>query len=561
MQDVASERGTQVASLQYALIVALGVAAFFDAKALGFSGVQALAAVVALVALLLAVVLVKRRDALVALGLLAKREAQLAEAQEIARIVSWEWDVVGDAMSWSGGLQRVFGQDESAVKPGYAGLLNCVHPDDRTAFKAAVSGALEGRLPFSLVHRVVRSDWEVRTIETHCKVVCDAAGTPIRLSGSSQDITSFQLAEAKFRQLLDLAPDAIVGIGAKGRIELINSQVEHLFGYQRDELIGARVEQLVPERFRGAHEGHRDRYFRDPRTRPMGAGLELYARRKDGTEFPCEISLSSIQEEKGSIGVAAIRDVTQRKADEAEADRLKSEFFGLVSHELRTPLTSIQGYSELLADRERSRVSEAGRGFLDVIVRNARRLDRLVQDLLLVTQVEAGTFGIDVGEVDPEKLARHCEEEATPVAESEGVTLSVAAEPLPHFAGDQDRLAQVLDNLVSNAIKFSSRGGRVEVVIGAHRGECMIEVSDTGIGIPAEQIPLLFDRFFRSASDGQVQGIGLGLAITKAIVERHWGRIKVLSEPGIGSTFRVMIPMGPAPAAQPGPETAIEAGR
>jgi signal transduction histidine kinase len=246
----------------------------------------------------------------------------------------------------------------------------------------------------------------------------------------------------------------------------------------------------------------------------------------------------------------------QTRAD-AEAERLKSEFFGIVSHELRTPLTSIVGYVDLLMERDHDELSEGARGRLDVVHRNARRLDRLVQDLLMMTQLEAGTFDIEPGEVDVRELARNCEPEARLMAEVADIRFSIDCEEIPVFAGDSHRIAQVLDNLISNAVKFTPAGGKVGVRIAAEDGRCMLEVSDTGAGIEEKDLAQLFKRFYRgeAAPTGKVPGAGLGLAIIEAIVELHGGEVVVDSEPGRGSTFRVFLPMTPVPSA-PGRETA-----
>lgn len=249
----------------------------------------------------------------------------------------------------------------------------------------------------------------------------------------------------------------------------------------------------------------------------------------------------------------------ERERAEAEAERLKAQFFALVSHELRTPLTSIIGYLDLVKEQEATRLSAPGRDFLDVIDRNAARLNQLVQDLLLVAQVEAGTFHVSLRSADLPAIAHDSVAAAGPRAEQSGVELRLRSDPLPACAGDPERLAQVLDNLVSNAIKFTPAGGRVEVRVVAGDGAAIIEVEDTGQGIPATEQERLFDRFYRSARarDSGVQGVGLGLSIVEAIVDAHSGRIDVESEEGAGTTFRVELPRRPSPdkpTAAPAPE-------
>jgi signal transduction histidine kinase len=236
--------------------------------------------------------------------------------------------------------------------------------------------------------------------------------------------------------------------------------------------------------------------------------------------------------------------LTEQNERLRELDRMKDEFVSLVSHELRTPLTSIRGYLELLLDDERELTPEQQR-FLGIIDRNSRRLLDLVGDLLFLAQVDAGKLAIETEEVDLEHLVRDCIETSTPLAESREITLVAATTALPTLVGDRARLSQVLDNLVSNALKFTPAGGRVTVVLQAEGDHAVLEVLDNGIGVPAAEQPELFKRFFRSsrASEDAVPGTGLGLAITKTIVERHGGRIAIQSEENKGTAVRVELPL------------------
>ena len=238
--------------------------------------------------------------------------------------------------------------------------------------------------------------------------------------------------------------------------------------------------------------------------------------------------------------IGTTRDVTA----ERDAERAKDEFFGLVSHELRTPLTSIIGYAELLTEIEAENLSDQGRRFLEVIERNSRRELSLVGDLLLLSKITSGKFEIEVGTADLTAIAESTLEAARPAADKAGIVLSLEAEGgTPLVAGDAHRLTQVVENLISNAIKFTPNGGRVAVRIARAGRGVMVEVSDTGIGIARDDLGRLFERMYRAPQPQrrQIRGTGLGLTIVKAIVDAHGAAIGVESEPGEGSTFRVVL--------------------
>jgi signal transduction histidine kinase len=228
-----------------------------------------------------------------------------------------------------------------------------------------------------------------------------------------------------------------------------------------------------------------------------------------------------------------------------ELDRLKDDFVSSVSHELRTPLTSIRGYLEMMREANGEPLTPKQKRFLEVVDRNADRLLGLVGELLLMAQLDADGLGLSLGDVELHAIAQESVEAARPLADQKGIALKLDAQAVRGVHGDRDRLVQLLDNLVSNAVKFTPEGGRVDVRVFASNAHAQIEVSDTGIGIPVEAQGHVFDRFVRgpNASANAIPGTGLGLAIAKAIVHAHRGRIAVESEEGKGSTFRVELPL------------------
>jgi signal transduction histidine kinase len=240
---------------------------------------------------------------------------------------------------------------------------------------------------------------------------------------------------------------------------------------------------------------------------------------------------------------SAHRQLTRQNEELRETDRLKDEFVALVSHDLRTPLTSIMGYVELTLEDER--LADEHRRHLEVVNRNAERLVRLVNDLLFVARLEAGELDLHPSELDLAEIVRQSVSEAEPRAAAGGLSLSCETQPVPPVTGDKGRIFQLLDNLVSNAIKFTPEGGDVRVSVGPVNGVVRLEVADTGIGIASDEQRRLFERFFRAstATERHIQGTGLGLYIACAIVEAHGGSISVESEPGKGTAFSVDMPV------------------
>jgi len=385
-------------------------------------------------------------------------------------------------------------------------------------------------------------------------------------------VRSYDVPERFFRDLLEGAPDAFVIVDAEGVIRLVNGQVEELFGYPRGELVGQPVETLVPMRFHDVHPRHRSGYIDKPRLRPMGArrdlyarrrdGSELLARRKDGSEFPVEISLSPLATPDGVLVSAVVRDVTDRNRLQAESDRLRDELIATVSHELRTPLASIIGYTELMGDLTEEHLSEDARALLEVISRNARRELSLVDDLLTLASMTDGRVTMRTESVDLDRVAVEAVAAIRPRADEQGLSVVLDIVDVGRsraVVGDAMRLGQVLDNLLTNAVKFSVRGGTIRVSLERERHTIVVRVSDTGVGVDPDEIPYLFERLFRArhAVERHVQGAGLGLPIAKAIVEAHHGSIEVHSEVGTGTTVTVRLPLPDQSAAGDGSPLAI----
>jgi protein-histidine pros-kinase len=351
--------------------------------------------------------------------------------------------------------------------------------------------------------------------------------------------------------MLDAAPDAMVGVDSDGVIVMANVQTEALFGHTREALLGQQIEVLVPERVRDVHPGHRKRYFAEPRTRPMGAGLELAGRRADGSEFPAEISLSAIGTDEGTVALAAIRDMTDRKAREEEtrrareeadrANQAKSDFLSRVSHELRTPLNSILGFGQLL---EMETLPQGQRRSVKQILEAGEHLLELINEILDIEKIASGKMTLSLEPVLVESVLDEALQLVRPIADQEGIRLVEPGDLAVHVRADRQRLKQVFLNLLSNAVKFNRPAGEVRIRGTREGAGFRIAISDTGDGIEADQMGNLFTPFDRLGAERRgIEGTGLGLALSKSLVETMGGTIEVTSTPGEGSSFAVVLPI------------------
>jgi two-component system, LuxR family, sensor kinase FixL len=366
--------------------------------------------------------------------------------------------------------------------------------------------------------------------------------------------SELQIGEERFRRVVEAAPNAMIMVNQEGQITLANQQAEKTFGYPREELLGRPIEMLVPERVRSGHRGFRHDYLCDPQARPMGAGRELFGRRKDGSEVPVEIGLSPIHTSKGLLVLASIVDITERKLAELEAARQRhdlahlastvGEFSNSLAHELTHPLTAIlsnaQAAQRFLAadDVDLDEVRE----ILNDIVTQDQRAGEVIHGLRLLLkkgELQEHCDGVDLNEVirDVVNLMRSD-------LINRNVTVDTdLAQNLPAITGDRVQLQQVLLNLALNGCEamgdYNSSERRLLMASQWENGAVRVSVSDSGSGIPGEKMEQVFERFFTTKKEG----MGLGLSVCRTIIDAHRGKIWATNNAGCGATFHFSLPI------------------
>ncbi len=485
----------------------------------------------------------------------------------------------GIITSWNASARRIFGYtaEEAIGKPITILIPRNLWHEETEILVRLRNGERVNH--FETVR--LRKDGSTIAISLTISPIHDVHGAITGISKIARDITEHKkllaseaasrvdiLAERKFRDLIENAPDAILQTDSTGNIILANRTAELVFGYTREEFLGMSVDALVPAAVRSWHPAHRRKFEAAGESRPMGMGLDLRAVRKDGTEFPVEISLSPNRIEGGINVTAVIRDVTERKHAEQQIhsleqsytaelearhreaerlNRLKSEFIASVSHELRTPLHTIIGFSELLGEEGAGSLNEKQKRFVHHIQADSEHLLGLINDVLDLSRIEAGGLVVRTEPLALKTAIVEAVNAIHPQASAKGVTVRESHIADTDVVADPLRLRQILYNLLSNGVKFTDPGGEVVVTASAVEDFVQVTVADTGLGIPSEECGRIFDKFYQVGytTTGVRQGTGLGLTICKQLVEIQCGKIWVESEPGKGSRFHFTLPSLP----------------
>lgn len=516
-------------------------------------------------------------------------EQQLAESQQVARLGSWEWDVVADVVRWSDGLYRVMGIDPEGFQATFNAYMEHVHPDDRAMVAAHVGGALEGADTFEFTHRVLGSDQRMAWLESRGQVVRDANGTPVRMFGTAMDVSPAKRAEealretsARYRLLQEMAAAANGATTLDGAVRVAMDALGRHTGWQPgrvlmtgdapapgepdrrkkpeapDEPADALLAQVARTGSPAWADG--DRSAAEPRARfafPVMAGTDVACVLEFVVDDPLrsdEALLETVAQVATQLGRVAERARTAEELSRArdaamESSRLKSQFLATMSHEIRTPMNGVIGLTDLLLG---TALDERQRRYAEGVRSAGESLLALVSDILDLSKIEAGRLQLEEVDFDLCALVHETGVLLDEAARRKGVELVVTcADDLPvGVRGDRVRLGQVLMNLGSNAVKFTEHGTveiKVRPVDALSAGEMAVrfDVVDTGIGIAPEARASLFEPFTQgdASTTRHYGGTGLGLAISRQLVTAMGGALDLVSQPDHGSTFWFTVPL------------------
>lgn len=505
------------------------------------------------------------REELLAAEQAARRQleaaiAQLRESEERFRLTIDEAPIGMALVALDGTFVRV--NRVLCEITGYAAeeltkltFHDITHADDLGTDVALSKQLAGGEIPrYQLEKRYIRKDGSLVDIMLSGSILRGPGNAPLYYIAQVEDISerkrierALRRSEATFSGIVSIAADAIISVDRDQRITVFNEGAVQIFGYSQQEMIGTSLERLLPDRYLAKHSTSFAAFAAgDTIARTMADRREVYGVRKSGEEFPAEASISKVTVGSETFFSVVLRDITYRKSVEAALERAvaaRDVVLGIVAHDLRNPLSVITMAANAMRRRPGNEPDRRDGKTPEVILRAANRMNQLIEDLLDVSRVEAGQLSVEFSMLLAADLARDAVEMQRPLAEASGVKISLEVERDVKTAwGDRRRLLQVFENLIGNAIKFTQSGGRIVVRVVVTNEDVMFSVTDTGVGITPNAVPHVFDRFWQATTKARRLGAGLGLPITKGIVEAHGGRIGVESEVGRGTTFFFTIP-------------------
>ena len=483
---------------------------------------------------------------------LEESEKGLAEAQKMARLGNWDWNIITNELQWSDEIYRIFGREPQEFDATYDAFLSYVHPEDKDYLDNAVKEAFNGK-PYSMDHRIILPDGEERIVHEQGEVTFDEKNNPVQMRGTVQDITELKKAEEKIQMLasaVESSDDAIVTKTLDGFVTSWNKGAEQVYGYTANEILGQNVSILEPESVKGEIKKLDEKVKQGGKVRHHQT-LRL---RKDGTIINASITLSPILDISGRLmAISTVtRDITDIKKAE-EMLRLKLEelalsnaeleqFAYVASHDLQEPLRMIASYLQLLQRKYQGKLDEKADKYIYFAVDGASRMQSLINDLLEFSRVttKAKEFEPASSEAILETVLSDLE---MVIKENEA---TIYYDALPEIVADSTQIAQVFQNLIINAIKFrGEEPPEIHISAKEEKNHWLFSVRDNGIGIDPKYSDRIFEVFKRLHKREEYPGTGIGLSICKKIVERHGGHIWVESEPGKGSTFYFTLPFRP----------------
>ena len=473
-------------------------------------------------------------------------------------------DTKGVVVSWNKGAEEIKGYNESEIIGEHFSVFYTEEDKEINRSESLLNEALKNI-------RVQDEGWRVRKDKSlfWADVVITATFDENKVHVGFSEVTrdqtlkrSFQekleMSEKRFREFMESAPDAMIIANEEGNIIYSNLQAHKLFGYSKKELITINVEELIPENYREIHKEFRHEYMKSPKLRMMGSGMELKGLKKDGKEFPIEISLSPIMTEQELLVSASIRDKTVAKKAHEEIELLNStlekrneeilmsnkeleSFSYSVSHDLVAPLRTVTGFSNILLKKHSDNLNDEGKRVVNVIVKHTNKMDKLIQDILKFSMLSR--TNVSFTKLDLQSLFREAYQNLIQ-AESDERDIDFKVGTLPFVKGDRPTMMQAVTNLVSNALKYTRFKEKAVINVGylETEGENTIFIRDNGVGFDDRHLDKLFGVFQRLHSNDEFEGTGVGLAIVQRIIQRHHGKIWAESKIDQGAIFYFQIP-------------------
>ncbi len=473
---------------------------------------------------------------------LSAKESRLQMAIAATNLGTWEYNIANGDLYWSHECRNIYGIGPDEL-PTMALFAEHIHPDDRRDVEAEIAKCIAAgnEAAYNISYRIVRFDnGETRWIKVYGKVYEGASGSAERFIGTVLDITELKRAEeesAKLAAIITTSDDAIISKTLESVITSWNSSAERMFGYTAEEMIGQTIYKLIP----GDRQDEETDIIERLRKGERVDHFETRRLTRDGRLIDVSLTISPVKDRNGNIiGASKIaRDITERKLDETR----KNDFIGMVSHELKTPLTSLNAILQVASKKLKNNPDRFLTEAMERANSQVKKMTAMINGFLNISRLESSKIILDLRDFDLYELLQDIIMETSLISPTHTIHLDECAS-IPVNA-DQEKIASVVSNLLSNAIKYSPKGQKIEVRCEKKKGLAIVSVRDDGMGIPAEDLPHVFDRYFRSENQDtrHISGFGIGLYLSAEIIHRHNGNIWAASEIGKGSTFFFNLPL------------------